>query len=339
MHKMSPLIPALAAGALASTAAAQTPPAITTGTARAYLDTTADAGSASLDMAVAPGEPANRMFFVTQGGTVRLYKNGALQAANYFNVASYVPLRASGEQGLLGFAFHPEFNTTGAAGFGKFYTFTSETKSGTADFNHPELGTTGGTNHSVITEWTTNPALDTHTAMPTRRELMRINQPQANHNGGALRFGNDNNLYISTGDGGGGNDQHTDPNPVPPITLANDGHTNDTGNGQDINVVYGKVLRINPADPDGAGPLRYSIPSGNAFAGATPGVDEILAYGLRNPFRMNFDRATGKLYVGDVGQGQREEIDLIDPLQPNPTGGRNYGWVYMEGTRVNRTPP
>lgn len=91
------------------------------------------------------------------------------------------------------------------------------------------------------------------------------------------------------------------------------------------------MLRINPLDPDGAGPLKYSVPESNPFTGAHAGVDELYAYGLRNHFRMAFDRVTGTLYAGDVGQGQREEVDII-------TSGGNYGLVYKEGNRDNRTP-
>ena len=126
----------------------------------------------------------------------------------------------------------------------------------------------------------------------------------SNHNGGALAFGPDGYLYIATGDGGGGGD---------PLD-----------NGQDItNELLGKILRI---DIDGGAP--YAIPADNPFVGTT-GDDEIWAYGLRNPWRISFDRTTGDLYIGDVGQGRREEVDR----QPaGVAGGRNYGWNVLEGS-------
>ena len=128
----------------------------------------------------------------------------------------------------------------------------------------------------------------------------------SNHNGGMLEFGPDGYLYSGPGDGGAGND--------PP------------NNGQNINVLLGKILRIDVDHP--SPPNLYSSPPTNPFFGATPGADEIYAYGMRNPFRFSFDRATGQLYVGDVGQSAREEIDVV-------TLGGNYGWRVMEGMICN----
>jgi hypothetical protein len=143
-------------------------------------------------------------------------------------------------------------------------------------------------------------------------------QPQSNHNGGWLGFGPDGYLYISAGDGGGANDSSS-------------GHTQGSGNAQDItDNPLGKVLRIDvdgdafPADDA----RNYAIPPSNPFVDAT-GDDEIWSYGLRNPWRASFDRMTGDLYIGDVGQGAREEIDV----QPaGSAGGENYGWRLREGT-------
>ncbi len=127
----------------------------------------------------------------------------------------------------------------------------------------------------------------------------------SNHNGGQLQFGPDGYLYLGTGDGGGGGD---------PL-----------GSGQNINTLLGKILRI---DVNSGSP--YTIPPGNPYAGVA-GLDEIYAIGLRNPWRFSFDRLTGALYVGDVGQGAREEIDII-------TLGGNYGWNTMEGTQCYSPP-
>jgi Glucose / Sorbosone dehydrogenase/NedA-like, galactose-binding domain len=140
--------------------------------------------------------------------------------------------------------------------------------------------------------------------------LLAIAQPFANHNGGMIEFGADNYLYIGMGDGGS---------------------ANDPGNrAQNIDELLGKILRIDVDYPDGG--LPYSSPPGNPFLGPTPGRDEIFAVGMRNPFRFSFDRQTGQLYVGDVGQGAREEIDIV-------TAGGNYGWRVFEGTNCTNLDP
>jgi glucose/arabinose dehydrogenase len=139
----------------------------------------------------------------------------------------------------------------------------------------------------------------------SRRELLNITQPFTNHKGGQLAFGPDNLLYIGTGDGGSGGDPF--------------------GNGQKLDTLLGKLLRIDVL----SGAVPYAIPAGNPFN------NEILAYGLRNPFRFSFDRLTGDLYLGDVGQELVEEIDF----QPAGQGaGANYGWNVMEGSRCFADP-
>jgi glucose/arabinose dehydrogenase len=138
--------------------------------------------------------------------------------------------------------------------------------------------------------------------------LLTIPHPgQANHNGGQLQFGPDGYLYAGVGDGGSAND--------PPC------------NAQRSDVLLGKLLRLD-VDPDIANPPFYTIPAGNPFVGQG-GPDQAWAKGLRNPWRFSFDRATGDLYIGDVGQGDREEIDFQPAGDP---GGENYGWKVMEGT-------
>lgn len=290
-------------------------------------------GGEPLDLAWSSDGPG-RIFIATHGGHIRLVENGVLQSTPFLNIPSTgVPLvggTSSDERGLLGLAFHPDFNVAGSPGYGKFYTYTSESISGNADFGHPEIALNGGNHQSVIREWTATPG--SNSANTTSRVVMRIMQPQSNHNGGAVRFGADKYLYIALGDGGGANDFGFGGNPSTPT----DGHTNGTGNGQDPTNVYGTILRIDPLDPaltsGSSDPVsangKYRIPSSNPFISSATNVKEIFAYGFRNPFRFSFDRLNSNLYVGDVGQGQREEVDLV-------TSGGNYGWPYLEGTLDN----
>jgi glucose/arabinose dehydrogenase len=160
-----------------------------------------------------------------------------------------------------------------------------------------------------------------HADVPSRREVLFAKQPFPNHNGGNLVFGPDGDLYIGLGDGGSGGDP--------------------MGNGQNLGVLLGKMLRIEPRMPDGSlppGGTPYAIPAGNPFAGRRGARPEIWAYGLRNPWRYEFDRATGDLWIGDVGQGAYEEVDL---QQHGSSGGQNYGWNLTEGSHLygNATAP
>ncbi len=142
--------------------------------------------------------------------------------------------------------------------------------------------------------------------------LLTQTQPASNHNGGMLAFGPDGYLYIGLGDGGGAGDT--------------------SNNAQTLTTLLGKILRIDVDTP--ASPLNYGIPASNPFTGASPGRDEIWAYGVRNPWRFSFDEVTGELYIGDVGQNAREEISwqpALDPLNPSAVAGRNYGWRCREG--------
>ena len=211
------------------------------------------------------------------------------------------------ERGFLGMAFHPDFQRNGL-----LYTFTSEPVKGKADFSTLPAGVAPDC-QTVITEWRVgrpgekNGAVDTTSA----RELMRIDKPQFNHNGGTLAFGPDKMLYISLGDGGNAND-------VGPGHVAG-------GNAQSLTAgnVLGKILRINPLARDSAN-HQYGVPADNPLVGTT-GPGEIFAWGLRNPYRMSFDKKTGKLWVADVGQNDIEEIDIV-------VKGGNYGWPIKEGT-------
>jgi glucose/arabinose dehydrogenase len=158
-------------------------------------------------------------------------------------------------------------------------------------------------------------ASGTAVSASTRQNILRIDHSRyTNHNGGAMAFGPDGYLYIGTGDGGGSGD---------PLR-----------NGQSkTRSLLGKILRIDVGG-SGSGPYgRYSIPTSNPFRGSIPGLNEVWAYGLRNPWRISFDRETGALYIADVGQGRYEEVDR-EPA--GFQGGRNYGWSVMEGKHCFR---
>ncbi|MCA9671939.1 MAG: PQQ-dependent sugar dehydrogenase [Myxococcales bacterium] len=142
----------------------------------------------------------------------------------------------------------------------------------------------------------------------SERTILSVTQPETNHNGGSLRFGPDGYLYISIGDGGGGGDNHG--------TI---------GNGQSTNTMLGKILRID-VNSSGGG-KNYVVPSSNPFVGNSAFLPEIWHYGLRNPFRFEFDSQTGAMWIGDVGQNTWEELDYAAP----GTGGINYGWRCREG--------
>jgi glucose/arabinose dehydrogenase len=196
---------------------------------------------------------------------------------------------SGGERGLLGLAFHPLYRTNR-----RFFVY----------YTKPGVGPDNGA--LQIAEYHVS-ASDPNIADGTEIAILTIQHPtNANHNGGMVDFGSDGYLYIGTGDGGASND--------PP------------DNAQNINSLLGKMLRIDIDQPNGNVP--YSSPPDNPFFGATPGLDEIYAYGLRNPWRYSLDRSTGQLYVGDVGQGAWEEIDIV-------TNGGNYGWRVMEGNHCN----
>ena len=237
-----------------------------------------------------PGDPA-RVLVVERGGTIRLVKSGAVQATPYLDIAAKVD-SGGGEEGLLSIAFPPDHASTK-----RFYVFYTA-----------ETGTTGS--DLVVEERSTDPTGDA--ALPTSNEVIRIPHRDAeNHNGGQLHFGPDGNLWISTGDGGSGNDPW--------------------GNGQNPGTLLGKLLRIDPRPGGG-----YDIPPGNPYANGG-GAPEVWAIGLRNPWRFSFDRLTGDLMIGDVGQGYAEEIDRAPA--PGLGCGANYGWVAFEADQATGRAP
>jgi len=229
---------------------------------------------------------SNRLFIVERAGVIKVLQPGSATPTIFLDITTKV--LSGGEQGLLGLAFHPQYRTNR-----RFFVF----------YTKPGIGADNGA--LQIAEYHASPS-NPQIADSTETPILTIQHPtNANHNGGMLVFGPDGFLYIGTGDGGSSND--------PP------------NNAQNINVLLGKILRIDIDHPNGVVP--YSSPPSNPFFG-TDGLDEIFAYGLRNPWRFSFDPVTEQLYVGDVGQGAWEEIDII-------ANGGNYGWRVMEGNHCN----
>ncbi len=253
----------------------------------------------------APPGDSGRLFIVQQNGQIRILNlaTGTLNATPFLTLTG---LATGGEQGLLGMAFDPSY-----AANGKFYL----------NFTVPGGAFGNGVTHVSQFTVSANPNI----ADPaSERILLVFDHPQANHNGGWIGFspraGDANNLYIATGDGGGANDQGT-------------GHIEPGGNAQSLTTLLGKMLRIHINSAAGT----YTIPPNNPFVGITGARGEIWAFGLRNPFRNSFDRQTGRMFIGDVGQSAREEIDVQQPT--NPGGGENYGWRVREGSIQNPAFP
>jgi glucose/arabinose dehydrogenase len=227
------------------------------------------------------GDGTDRIFVVQQNGLIRVFANDSTTAASrtFLNLSAKIS-SSGGEEGLLGLAFHPQYESNG-------YFYVNYTAPGPL--------------RTVVSRFSVSSDPDRADSL-SEVKVLEINQPYTNHNGGMLAFGADGYLYIGTGDGGSGGD---------PQNYA-----------QDRTSLLGKILRI---DVDGTTPTTpYRIPADNPFVGGAF-REEIWAYGLRNPWRFSFDGPTGELWAGDVGQGAREEIDIIQR-------GKNYGWRIMEGT-------
>ena len=276
-------------------------------------------------------DDSGRLFVVDQVGTIRILQDGELLEQLFLDISDrLVDLREGfDERGLLGLAFHPGFADPSSPGHLKLYTFSSQpVQEGEADFSVPMPEGVPFNNQSVITEWQV-PSVDANKVdTSSRREIMRVNDPQFNHNGGMLAFGPDGMLYASFGDGGAAND-------VGP------GHV-EGGNGQHPRNIFGTIIRIDPLGRTGRKSEngQYTIPDDNPFVGEDKeALDVVWAYGLRNAWRFSFDRESGRLVAADVGQGRIEEVDVIER-------GGNYGWRIKEGTfffnpeggDVSRTP-
>lgn len=247
---------------------------------------------------------SNRLFVITQDGAIRIIDaQGNLLPTPFIDIDAKVNSNGN-EQGLLGLAFHPNYSQNG-------YFYVNYTKSGT------------NSGDTIIERYEVD-ALDANLANPNSGVvLMRVIQDFSNHNGGNIEFGPDGYLYIGMGDGG----SFGDPN----------------SRGQNLGSVLGSMMRIdvdNNNAPNHPAPVlssdhacpqdgnNYAIPADNPFVNTSGACPEIWSYGLRNPWRWSFDKDTGDLYIGDVGQNSWEEIDY----QPaNNAGGENYGWKCREG--------
>ncbi len=235
-----------------------------------------------VDFQLAPGIP-DTVFIVERAGAIQRiwHDRQATEKQEVFDIRSRVSTQ--GEGGLLGVAFHPEFDQNGY--LLAYYTAPDPFR-------------------SVIARFETDPEHPHIIDPDSETILLEIDQPRTNHNGGQIRFGPDGYLYIALGDGGGGGDPFE--------------------NGQDRTTLPGNILRIDVNEADEG--LNYAIPASTPFAGNEEGWrEEIYAWGFRNPFRFSFDAGTGTLWVADVGQNDREEVNIVE-------AGKNYGWNIMEGT-------
>ncbi|UXI66886.1 PQQ-dependent sugar dehydrogenase [Tahibacter amnicola] len=292
------------------------------------------------------GDGSGRLFIAGRYGQIWIKPAGSssVLATPFINLSGTAPfgLSISGEGGLLSMAFHPNYASNRL-----FYVHYTD-----------------GSGDTAVVRYTASAANPNIADTATAQVVIRIDQDSNYHKGGDLHFGPDGYLYVSLGDGAGGNgtDGCNRAQTLRPSQLAaNDANHSDcpadaaftnSGGSTRSRALLGKILRIDVNQTTAAGTnelcaanangsANYGIPAGNPYAGTagTAGnCDEIWAYGLRNPFRFSFDRQTGQMFIGDVGESQMEEIDMAAP----GTGGVNYGWDLCEGTSGNcagSTPP
>ena len=233
----------------------------------------------------APPDGTGRLFIAAKDGRIWILADGKVGPTPLLDLRGLVS--NGGEQGLLGIAIHPGF-----PGDPRVFVDYTNRDGNTVVASYALAGGAAGSADRL------DPASATR--------IITVNQPFANHNGGALAFGPDGMLYVSLGDGGSADD---------PL-----------GNGQRTDTLLGKILRLDMNVPPGA--VRpYVIPTDNPFAGTSGARPEIWLTGLRNPWRISFDRGTGDLWIGDVGQNAWEEVDVARA----GVGGLNFGWDRMEG--------
>jgi len=241
-----------------------------------------------------PDDNSGRLFVVEQGGHIEIIQSdGTRAAAPFLDVSGRSGFTTGDEMGLLGLAFHPNYASNG-------HFYVNYTRN-----NGTQIQT-------IIAEFTASAANANFADPSTENILLTVDQPSPIHKGGSLAFGKDGFLYIGLGDGG----PEDDP----------------SGNGQNTNLLLGKMLRIDVDSAHSPG-LNYAIPPGNPFANGG-GRAEIWLYGLRNPYRFSFESVSGDLLIGDVGQDKYEEVDRITPSQ----GGANLGWNTMEGSHCFNPP-
>lgn len=234
------------------------------------------------------GDGSGRLFVVEQGGAIWVLRDGQRLETAFLDVSDRISPEALStgytERGLLGLAFHPDYAENGVF----FIDYTDHSGS------------------SVIARYTVS-ADDPDRADPaSEQQLLVVEQPYANHNGGHLAFGPDGYLYVAMGDGGSGGDPQN--------------------NAQNLGTLLGTILRLDVNAEDG-----YAIPDDNPFVATGNTRPEIWAWGLRNPWRFSFDRETGDLYIADVGQNEWEEVNFQPADSP---GGENYGWRPYEGSQI-----
>ena len=236
----------------------------------------------------------DRLFAAEQDGIIKIINSdGSVNSTPFLDITGQVESSGS-EEGLLGLAFHPDYATNG-------YFFVNYTRdiTGTSD------------DETVISRFTRSSSDPSQADPNSELEILTYAQPFSNHNGGELQFGPDGYLYISSGDGGSGGDPQD--------------------NGQDLGTLLGKLLRIDVNNSTVANP--YAIPADNPFVGTAGARGEIWAYGLRNPWKFSFDRLNNDLWIADVGQSAREEINTA----PSNAAGLNYGWRCYEGNNTYNT--
>ncbi len=311
---------------VAASATAAVPPPVIAGRLRVELQRVVDRpGSSDLSFPTIslafPPDDSGRIFFVEKGGTgsspaparIRVMQNGVYSTAlDLSSEVSYV-----NENGLLGMAFHPGFADPLSPGYRKLYTYHSVPASEGAAVDFPS---SAGTDHyNVVTEWQIGANDPNQVDLSSRREIFREAHPAFEHNAGTITFGPDGYLYGAIGNS--------------PLGSSGSSTTKLLAS-QDTSNLRGKVFRIDPLDPSltpaSANPIsangKYRVPADNPFVSDPQSLDEIFAYGFRNPYRFSVDSATGRVVIGDVGQGAVEEVDVLTP-------GGNYGWPYREGTQ------
>lgn len=260
------------------------------------------------------GDGSNRLFIVEKTGSIKVLVNGVLQSTPFLTI----PVTTTSESGLLGLAFHPDFRNNG-----RFYVA----------YTRPSGGSPlGSTPDQAIAEFRVSAGNPNVADPATRREIIAVPDLAGNHNGGDIHFGPDGFLYWAMGDGGPQNDPNQFAQRLGRFTVSAREY-----------YLLGKIIRIDidnttPNPPANQCAARgqaanYAVPASNPFVNNPDACAEVWHYGLRNPWRFSFDRATGRMWVGDVGQNAFEEISRVEP----GVGGINFGWRCREGFNSNST--